>query len=103
MRFVKRQRETAEADSLARDLLVSNKDVDHFWKTVHTLNSNSNTKGNVIDDISGQNNIANYCRDHFYKILNTNDCDKLLESLKIFSTMQTWQFQLNVFLKSLQS
>ena len=77
LRFAKRQRETAEADSLARDL--SNKDVDHFWKTVHKLNSNSTTQANVIDGISGQDNIANYWRDHFYKILNTNDCDKSLK------------------------
>ena len=77
LKFAKRQRETAEADSLARDL--SNKDVDHFWKTVHKLNSNSNTQANVIDGISGQDNIANYWRDHFYKILNTNDCDKSLK------------------------
>ena len=77
LRFAKRQRETAEADSLARDL--SNKDVDHFWKTVHKLNSNSTTQANVIDCISGQDNIANYWRDHFYKILNTNDCDKSLK------------------------
>ena len=51
LRFAERQRETAEADSLASDL--SNKDVDHFWKTVHKLNSNSTTQANVIDCISG--------------------------------------------------
>ena len=49
LRFTKR-RETAEADSLARDLI--NKDVDHFWKTVHKLNSNSTTQANVFDSIS---------------------------------------------------
>ena len=59
LRFTKRQRETAEADLLARDL--SNKDVDHFWKTMHKLNSNSTCyTGNVIDSISGQVDIANY-------------------------------------------
>ena len=77
LRFAKRQREIAEADSLARDL--SNKDVDHFWKTVYNLNSNSTTQANVIDGISGQDTIANYWRDHFYKKLNTNDCDKSLK------------------------
>ena len=40
------------------------------------MNSNSNTQANVIDGISGQDN---YWRDHFYKILNTNDCDKSLK------------------------
>ena len=40
---------------------------------------NSTTQANVIDCISGQDNIANYWRDHFYKILNTNDCDKSLK------------------------
>ena len=39
----------------------------------------STTKAHVIDGISGQDNIANYWRDHFYKILNTNDCDKSLK------------------------
>ena len=46
---------------------------------MHKLNSNSTTQANVIDCISGQDNIANYWRDHFYKILNTNDCDKSLK------------------------
>ena len=46
LRFAKRQRETAEADLLARDL--SNKDVDHFWKTVHKLNSNSTTQAMLL-------------------------------------------------------
>ena len=76
---LKRQWEAAEAGLLARDL--SNKDVDHFWKTVHKLNSNSTTqaKGRSIDGISGQDSIANYWRDRFYKILNTYDFDKSLK------------------------
>ena len=46
---------------------------------MHKLNSNSNTQTDVIDGISGEDNMANYWRDHFYKILNTNDCDKSLK------------------------
>ena len=46
---------------------------------MHTFNSNSNTQANVIDDVSGQSNIANYWRDHFYMILNTTDCEKSLK------------------------
>ena len=44
------------------------------------MNLNSTTLANVIDGISGQDIIANYWRDHFYKILNTNDCDKSLKN-----------------------
>ena len=59
LRFAKRQREIAEADSLAGDL--SNKVVDKFFrKTKHKLNSNSTTQANVIDGILGQGNIANH-------------------------------------------
>ena len=74
---LKRQQEAAEAGSLARDL--SNKDVDHFWKTVHKLNSNSTPQAKGIDGISGQDSIAHYWRDRFYKILNTYDSDKSLK------------------------
>ena len=106
LRFTKRQRETAEAESLARDLI--NKNVDHFWKTLHKLNSNSTTQVNVFDSISGQNNIANYWRDHFYKILNTNNCNKSLKDdivgkFKDIQHNTDMAISYNVFLKSLQS
>ena len=71
LRFVKKQEDTARADSLARDL--NNNDVDSFWKAVHKLNSCNNVQANVIDGITGQENITDYCKEHFHKILNAND------------------------------
>ena len=32
-------------------------------------------QANVIDGITGPDSIANYWKEHFYKILNGNDCD----------------------------
>ena len=32
-------------------------------------------QANIIDDITGQENIADYWKEHFYKIVNANDCD----------------------------
>ena len=43
------------------------------------MNSNNTTQANVIDGILGQCNIANHWRDHFYKILNSIDCDNSLK------------------------
>ena len=78
LRFARQQEETAKADALARDL--SDKDVDNFWKTVHKINFNSTVQTNVIDGITGQDNIADYWRQHFHKILNANDCDQALKA-----------------------
>ena len=58
LRLARQQEETAKADALARDL--SDKDVDNFWKAVHKINSNSIVQANVIDGITGQDNIADY-------------------------------------------
>ena len=73
LRFVKKQEDTARADSLARDLY--DKDVDGFWNAVHKMNACNNVQANVIYGITGQDRIANYWKEHFYKILNANDCD----------------------------
>ena len=78
LRFIKNQEETAQADALARDLI--DKDVDNFWKTVYKMNTSSNIQANVIDGITGPDNIADYWRQHFQKILNSNDCDISLKS-----------------------
>ena len=32
-------------------------------------------QANIIDGITGQENIADYWKEHFYNILNANDCD----------------------------
>ena len=46
-----------------------------FWKAVHKMNACNNVQANVIDGITGQDSIANYWKEHFYKILNANDCE----------------------------
>ena len=58
---------------MARDLYDN--DVDGFWKTVHKMNACHNVQANVIDGITEQDSIATYWKEHFYKILNANDCD----------------------------
>ena len=78
LRFAKNQEETAKADPLASDLI--DKDVDNFWKTVYKMNTSSNIQANVIDGITGPDNIADYWRQHFQKILNSNECDISLKS-----------------------
>ena len=92
LRFARKQEETAKADLLARDL--SDKDVDVFFgKTVHKINSNSTVQANVIGYITGQDcqdNIADYWRQHFHKILNANDCDKALKA-DIMETLENIQ------------
>ena len=39
------------------------------------MNAYNNVQANVIDSITGQENIVDYWKEHFYKILNANDCD----------------------------
>ena len=36
------------------------------------INQCSSLNTNVIDDVSGEMDISNYWKDHFYKILNAN-------------------------------
>ena len=88
LRFVKKQEETAKADALARDL--SDKDVDGFWKTMHKMNSHNTVQANVIDGVTGQDNIADHWRQHFQHILNANDCDEAMkdEIMEKFENIQ---------------
>ena len=39
------------------------------------MNSCNNVQANIIDGITGQENIADYWKEHFYIILNANDYD----------------------------
>ena len=78
LRFAKKQEKTAKADALARDL--SDKDVDGLWKTVYKINSNNIVQANVIDDITRQDNNADYWKQHFQRILNANDWDEAMKT-----------------------
>ena len=93
LRFVKKQEDNARADSLARDLYDN--DVDGFWKAVHKMNACNNVQANVIDGITGQDSIANYWKEHFYKILNANDCDPNLTA-DITRKLQNVQHDSNI-------
>ena len=39
------------------------------------MHVSNNVQANVIDGITGKDSIANYWKEHFYKILNAIDCD----------------------------
>ena len=42
------------------------------------MNASSNIQANAIDGITGPEHIADYWRQHFQKIFNSNDCDMSL-------------------------
>ena len=54
------------------------------------MNTSRNIQANVIDGITGPDNIAYYWRQHFQKILNSNDCDISLKSkiMRKFESIQ---------------
>ena len=70
--------DTARADSLAKDL--SDGTIDGFWDNVRKLNYGNSFQANTIDGVLGETDISNFWKDHFYKLLNTNDCDTILKS-----------------------
>ena len=73
LRIAKRNEETARADALARDLYA--KDLDEFWSSVRQLNRNSSLLSNCIGGVTGEKNISNYWKEHFYNLLNCNGND----------------------------
>ena len=94
LRFVKKQEDSARADSLARDLYDN--DVDSFWKAMPKMNSCNNVQANVIDGITGQENITDYWKEHFDKILNANDYDHNLTA-NVSRKLQNVQHNSSVF------
>ena len=83
--FTRNIKDTARADSSAKDL----SDIDGFWDNVRKLNSGNSFQAKTID--SGETDISNFWKDHFYKLLNTNDCDSILKSL-IMSKLDNVQY-----------
>ena len=51
-----------------------------FWKSVSKINQSSQLHATTIDGINGEANIANYWRNHFHGILNSNVCDQALKN-----------------------
>ena len=78
LKFAKRIEDTAKADALAKDL--GGQKHDDFWKSVSKINQNSQLHATTIDGINGEANIANYWRNHFHGILNSNVCDQALKN-----------------------
>ena len=67
----------SRANSLARDL--SDKDVNGFWKTMRMMNNCNTIHANVIDVVTGPENIASHWKQHFDKLLNIYvNCDNSL-------------------------
>ena len=78
LRFTKKIKDTARADSLAKDL--SDGTVDDFWATVRKLNSGNTIQANTIEGFSGETDISEFWKDHFSKLLNANPCDAIIKS-----------------------
>ena len=55
------------------------------------LNRGNTFQANTIDGVSGETDISNYWKDHFYKLLNTNYCDTILKS-SIMSKLDNVQY-----------
>ena len=47
---------------------------------ISKINQNSQLHATTIDAINGEANIANYWRNHFHGILNSNVCDQALKN-----------------------
>ena len=65
---------------MAPDLL--NNDQDSFWKEVEKLNSCKSILTNIFDGISGESNITNLWKNHFYNILNANEKNDIMVQLE---------------------
>ena len=44
------------------------------------MNSHNTVQANVIDSVTGQNNIADHWRQQFQHILNANNCDETMKN-----------------------
>ena len=89
LRFTRNIEDTARADSLAKDLSVGT--IDGFWDNVRKLNSGNTFQANTIDGVSGETDISNYWKDHFYKLLKTKYCETILTS-SIMSKLDNVQY-----------
>ena len=63
------------------------------------MNSCKNVQANVIDGITGQENITDYWKEHFDKILNANDYDHNLTT-DVSRKLQNVQHDSNIAVSS---
>ena len=66
LRFTRNIEDTVRAESLAKDL--SDGTINGFWDSVRKLNSGNTFQANTIDGVSGETDISNFWKDHFYKL-----------------------------------
>ena len=97
LRIAKRNEETARADALARDLY--DKDLDEFWSSVRQLNRNSSLLSNCIDGVTGEKNISNYWKEHFYNLLNCSGNDTDIKH-KVIGKLENIQYDANIIVTS---
>ena len=97
LRIAKRNEETARADALARDLY--DKDLDEFLSSVRQLNRNSSLLSNCIDGVTGEKNISNYWKEHFYNLLNCNGNDTDIKH-KVIGKLENIQYDANMIVTS---
>ena len=97
LRIAKRNEETARADALARDLY--DKDLDEFWSSLRQLNRNSSLLSNCIDGVTGEKNISNYWKEHFYNLLNCNGNDTDIKH-KVIGKLENIQYDANMIVTS---
>ena len=89
MRYIKHIEDTTRADALAKELCDN--DHDDFWKGVKKLNQCKNVQANCIEGKSGENEIAIYGKNYFYKLLNTNTINEALR-LSILDKLEGIQY-----------
>ena len=60
---------------------IDNHDVDSFWKDIRERNKSKSTMSNCIEGVTGDADIAKFCRDHYGSLLNSalNTSSKVLK------------------------
>ena len=51
---------------------MDNHDVDSFWKDIRERNTSKSTMSNCTEGITGEDDIANFWRDHYGSLLNSS-------------------------------
>ena len=51
---------------------MDNHDVDSFWKYIRERNKSKSTMSNCIEGVTGDADIAKFCRDHYGSLLNSS-------------------------------
>ena len=68
MRFIRCNEDAPRKDSLAKKLLCKNYKA--FWKDIKLMNNSKLSLPNVIDGVTGSNNIVNMWKSHYEVLFN---------------------------------